>query len=287
MTNNSDLLTSGESVLATYTYGSKLMITNKRLIGKRQLKIGRSAFEGEILLDTVVDIKYSRGIPLVGTPSLFIEHKLPDGSVIESRIRFEAGPVAHRAFIYTPQQIYELIQDLLSQTADDDGMRRPSSSMKRQLEEASKRANRRSEATRMAVVFTISHSLTSMIYYNLLPVQPDQAGLTTLLTRDYWFWIVLLLIFLLGSLVFSTLIAAIPIYFLVDDSYLGSRWTIHWVIVGIVYALLWQFAMSPFHRLDISTPCLVDILLKVPSAGLSYFLVFGLFSLMRGKEHAT
>ncbi len=202
-------------------------------------------------------------------------------------LRFQGGPFVHKASEHTPQQIYELIQDLVNQTADNDGMRHPNSAMKQQIEESSKRAKRLTKATRLAVVFTISHSLTSMIYYNLSSVQPDQAGLTTLLTRDHWFWLVGLLIFSLGSLVFSTLIAAIPIYFLVDDSPLDSQEAIRWIIVGIIYALLWQITLLFFYRLDIPTPCLLDFLLKTPSAGLSYLLVFGLFSRIRAKELAT
>ncbi|MCP4542659.1 MAG: hypothetical protein GY832_36515 [Chloroflexi bacterium] len=88
-----DFLTPGESIIATtfYTYGSHLVITNKRLVGKRISKIGRRTFEGKIPLSSISSVKYSPGIPIFtfSPPSLWIEHELPDGSIEQSRLRFQ------------------------------------------------------------------------------------------------------------------------------------------------------------------------------------------------------
>jgi hypothetical protein len=289
MGNNDDFLTSGESVLATtfYTRGpgfvtTKLTITNRRLIIKRRPKIGRPTFEGDIPFDTIVSFRYSRETPLVDDPKypcLFIKHTLPDGNVTESRIRLQSG----RAFQHTPQQIYELIQNLVSQTADANGMRHPSPAIQQQLEKTRKRARRFRATTLMAVTFTISGRLTTLVY-SLVTGEMELPKLVTLLPSINWFTIMSLSTILLWSFLLSTSMAAIPIYFLIDDPYLDSSRAIHWVIVGIVYALLWQFSSSLFHHLDIPTPCLVSILLRALIAGLAYLLVFRLFLRMQEKE---
>lgn len=284
MTNNDDFLASGESVLATtfYTYNSRLVVTNKRLIGRRHLKIGRSTFVGEIPLDTIVDLWYSRGTPLEGDPGLFIEHKLPDGSVTKSRVCFQGS----RTSGHTPQQIFELIQDLVSQPADADGMQHPSPAMKRQLEEIDKRARRFRGTVLMAAVFTISGGLTTLVY-NLATGEAESPNLATFLATADWFIMLALFTILLWGFIFSALMAAIPIYFLIDDLCLGLRGTVRWIVVGVVYALLWQLSSSLLHRFDIPITFLVSVLLRIPIAGLAYWLVFGLFARVRKKERAT
>lgn len=282
MTNTNDHFAEGESVLITtfYMYGSQLVITNKRLIGRRHLKVGRAAFEGEIFLDTIVGLRYSRGFPLVGDPSLIIEYKLPDGSVAESCIRFQGGPAVHRASGHTPQQIYELLQDLMSQTVDGAGMRQPSSAMQQQLVETSKRASRLRGAVLMAAVFAISGGLTAVVC-SLVTGETQLTDVVSILSRLDWVGMLGLLNIILFSFVFLALMAAIAIYFLVDDSYLDFRWTVRWAVVGVVYALLWQLGSSLFRHFDVPATCLMDILLRVPIAGLAYLLVFRLFTRMR------
>jgi hypothetical protein len=283
MTNNDDSLAREESVLATtfYTYNSRLVVTNKRLIGRQRLKIGRSTFEGEIPLDTIVDLWYSRGTLIEGDPGLFIEHKLPDGSITKSRVCFQSS----KTFGHTPQQIYELIQDLVSQPADADGMRNPSSAMKRQLEEIDKRARKLRGTVLMAAVFTISGELTALVY-NLVTGEAEFPGLATFLATADWFIMLASFTILLWGFIFSVLLAAIPIYFLINDSHLDLQGAIRWVVVGVVYALLWQLSSSLLRHFDIPITCLMGVLLRIPVAGLAYLLVFGLFLRMREKELA-
>ena len=277
-----DFLVSGESILVTtfYTYGSQLIITNKRLMAKRQSRIPRQAFEGEILWDDIIDVQYLPGIPLLAfsDPGILIEHKLADGTIVQSRIKFQGGESARNLIGYTSKQVYELIQNVLNQSADGDGFREPDSSIVENLTDSSKRARRIVGAMQMATVFVIAHALISFLRI-LVDNSATITDVASLFTSS-WEAILLAINILLLPLLLGGSVATIVIYFLPQESYRTNHALTRWAIVGVAHALIWQVITFFVAQLV----CWVSILLWIVVAIAVFLLVFKLLLPLRNIE---
>lgn len=101
-------------------FGS-MSITNRRIIGKNLIRLGRVAFEGEILLGDLVNVAYLPGVPVIGVPGLEFEYKSPDGGTAKATIHF-ASISARLGFKlrtgYGPKRIYDLILALSIEAKD-------------------------------------------------------------------------------------------------------------------------------------------------------------------------
>ncbi len=90
----------------------------------------------------------------------------------------------------------------------------------------------------------------------------------------------------LAILLLSLVIASVVIYHL-NESHYGRKGIIHWAIMGIIYGLLQQVVLTPipsnfdFQVVSILKQIGGDLLWKVSTLALSYFLAFPLFSLVR------
>ncbi len=90
----------------------------------------------------------------------------------------------------------------------------------------------------------------------------------------------------LAILLLSLVIASVVIYRL-NESHYGRQGIIRWAIMGIIYGLLQQVVLTPipsdfdFQAGSILKQIGGDLLWKVSTLALSYFLTFPLFSLVR------
>ncbi len=89
-------------------------------------------------------------------------------------------------------------------------------------------------------------------------------------------------------LILSLLIASVVIYRL-NESHYGRQGMIRWAIMGIIYGLLQQVVLTPIpSNFDFQVELILkqiggDLLWKVSTLALSYFLAFLLFSLVRNR----
>ena len=84
----------GEEIIREMPYRpfSVLIVTNKRVIGKRLLRAGFKQFEGTIYYDQILNVSYRTGIPLLTVPSIILEYKQADGIAKKATIRFPGFP---------------------------------------------------------------------------------------------------------------------------------------------------------------------------------------------------
>jgi hypothetical protein len=99
----------GEEVLGVTPYKpfSVLIVTNKRVIGKRLLRVGPKRFEGEILLTNITNIEFNQALLFFTTPSIVLECRQLDGRIEKSTIRFPGSAAKLAGF--DPEEIYRLI----------------------------------------------------------------------------------------------------------------------------------------------------------------------------------
>ncbi|HEY9824446.1 MAG TPA: hypothetical protein V6D19_03300 [Stenomitos sp.] len=86
---------------------SILIVTDRRIIGKRLLPLGPKRFEGAIFYDKIVRVKYLPGISLVTVPSIVLEHQLNDGRVEKITIHFPGFTGRFAGF--KPEDVYHQI----------------------------------------------------------------------------------------------------------------------------------------------------------------------------------
>jgi hypothetical protein len=110
----------GEEIISETPYRpfSVLVITNKRVIGKRLFRVGLKQFEGVIYYDQISNVTYGTGIPLLTVPSIVLEYKQADGIAKKATIRF-LGFIS-RLVGYDPKDVYYQIAKRMNDKNDPD-----------------------------------------------------------------------------------------------------------------------------------------------------------------------
>ena len=99
----------GEVLLRAIPYKpfSVLLITNRRIVGRRLWRLGPARFEGSIAWSDIMAVDLNPGIPLLTTPKLIVHYRKKDGATDKVAIRLPGFTAKLAGF--DPRTTYELI----------------------------------------------------------------------------------------------------------------------------------------------------------------------------------
>ncbi len=251
-------------------------ITNQRIIWQHNLRDKSSC--QDIWLENLLQVRY---VAAIGSPSLELRHRLPDGTEATDVVQFPFGLGKSLGFRlssgYSPKQLGHLL-NLMIETPNQD--------IEKQIDGLRRKAAKYRGAFWMAGILTLVQGLLNLIADNMLGRTDSIALIPDVGTKGSLFLILMfgsvLAMILVLLLAIHIAISAVLIYCIADESECEKQAMARWVVAGIVCAVLLQLVFWVRDRLvQESLASWLSWVIRIGVGLLAYYSVFKLPSLFR------